>query len=113
MGGLAGSGGIVSDVRDEARFLSALMEGKLISRRLVSQLQRPSKAASYGFGTAVTTMCGDTVFSHGGATRATTAEVAVNAGGSRLAVLLLNGRTWDSWGDYLPAGALQWLYCAS
>jgi len=27
------------------------------------------------------------------------AEVAVNADGSRVAVLLLNGRTWNSWGD--------------
>ena len=84
---------------DEARFLTALMQGRIISRTLVSELKSPSDAGSYGFGTGVATMCGPTVFNHGGATRATMAEVAVNADGSRVAVLLLNGRTWNSWGD--------------
>lgn len=113
MGGLEGSGGIVSDVRDEARFLTTLMQGKILARPLVSELQSPSEVGNYGFGTGVTTMCGDTVFNHGGATRATMAEVAVNADGSRVAVLLLNGRTWNSWGDSKPEQALQSLYCAS
>jgi D-alanyl-D-alanine carboxypeptidase len=113
MGGLEGSGGIVSDVRDEARFLTSLMQGKIVSHTLVSELQTPSEVGSYGFGTGVNTMCGDTVFSHGGATNATMAEVAVNRDGSRVAVLLLNGRTWNSWGDSYPEQALQSLYCAS
>jgi D-alanyl-D-alanine carboxypeptidase len=113
MGGLEGSGGIVSDVRDEARFLTSLMQGKIVSHTLVSELQTPSELGSYGFGTGVSTMCGDTVFSHGGATNATMAEVAVNRDGSRVAVLLLNGRTWNSWGDSHPEQALQSLYCAS
>ena len=82
-------------------------------RDAVSSLQSSSEVGSYGFGTGVTSMCGDTVFQHGGATRATTAEVAVNADGSRVVVLLLNGRTWNSWGDSKPEQALQTLYCAS
>jgi D-alanyl-D-alanine carboxypeptidase len=113
MGGLAGSGGIVSDVRDEAHFLTSLMQGKIVSRTLVSELQTPSELGSYGFGASVSTMCGDTVFSHGGATNATMAEAAVNRDGSRVSVLLLNGRTSNSWGDYKPEQALRSLYCAS
>jgi D-alanyl-D-alanine carboxypeptidase len=113
MGGLEGSGGIVSDARDEARFLTALMQGKIVSPTLVAELQTPSEVTSYGFGTAVSIMCGDTVFTHGGATRATMAEVAVNRDGSRVTVLLLNGRTWNSSGDTQPEQALQSLYCAS
>ena len=76
-------------------------------------MQSSSEVGSYGFGTDVTTMCGDMVFNHGGATHATMAEVAVNADGSRVTVILLNGRTWNSWGDSKPEQALQSLYCAS
>jgi hypothetical protein len=41
------------------------------------------------------------------------AEVAVSSDGSRVAVLLTNGRTYDSWGDYLPVQALNTLFCAA
>jgi len=41
------------------------------------------------------------------------AEVAVNRNGSRVAVLLINGRTYNSWGDYLPTGALDRIFCAA
>jgi CubicO group peptidase (beta-lactamase class C family) len=88
MGGLEGSGGIVSDARDEAHFLTELMQGKIVSPMLVSDLQTPSNVAGYGFGTGVSTICGDTVFT-------------------------FNGRSWNSWGDYEPQGALQSLYCTS
>jgi hypothetical protein len=37
----------------------------------------------------------------------------VNSDGSRVAVLLLNGRTYDSWADYLPVQALNDLFCAA
>lgn len=112
MGGLSGSGGIVSDVRDEATFLTALMQGKILSRPMLSQLQTAG-LGNYGFGTGVMPMCGDTVYNHGGATRATMTQVAVDGDGSRVTVLLLNGRTWNSWGDNEPQQALQTLYCAS
>jgi D-alanyl-D-alanine carboxypeptidase len=112
MGGLSGSGGIVSDARDEAHFLTALMKGKIVSPALVRQLRKPY-LAGYGYGTGVAPMCGDTVYQHGGATRATMAEAAVNGKGTRVVVLLLNGRTWNSWGDAEPPQALQKLYCAS
>jgi D-alanyl-D-alanine carboxypeptidase len=112
MGGLSASGGIVTDVRDEARFLAALMQGKILSAPFLGQLKTPA-LGNYGFGTGVMSMCGDTVYEHGGATHATTAQAAVNGRGSRVVVLLLNGRTWNSWGDDAPAEAMQTLYCAS
>ncbi len=112
MGGLEGSGGIVTDARDEARFLTSLMQGKILSAPFLRQLQTPD-LGNYGFGTGVGPMCGDTVYEHGGATTATMAEVAVDGDGSRVVVLLLNGRTWNSWGDSQPEQALQTLYCSS
>jgi D-alanyl-D-alanine carboxypeptidase len=112
MGGLSASGGIVTDARDEARFMTALTQGKILSTPLLRQLQTPA-LGNYGFGTGVMSMCGDTVYQHGGATHATTAQAAVSGDGSRVVVLLLNGRTWNSWGDNAPMEALQTLYCAS
>ena len=107
IGSEAASGGVVTDVRDEASFLVALMQGKILSHPFVSQLQ------ASGFGTGVATMCGQTVYSHGGATRAYMAEVAVNGDGSRVAVLLVNGRMYDSSGDNANVQALEQLFCAA
>jgi D-alanyl-D-alanine carboxypeptidase len=107
IGSVAASGGIVSDARDEASFLVSLMQGKILGRPFVRRLQ------TEGFGTGVGTMCGQTVYSHGGATLAYMAEVAVNGDGSRVAVLLVNGRTYNSWGDDQNQQALQELFCAA
>ena len=104
---MAASGGVVTNARDEASFLVSLMQGKILSRPFVSQLQ------ANGFGTGVTTMCGEQAYTHGGATRAYMAEVAVNSDGSRVAVLLVNGRTYNSWGDNQNEQALQQLFCAA
>lgn len=112
MGNLEGSGGIVSDVRDEATFLTALVQGKILGSAMLKKLET-SGPGYYGFGIGVEPLCGDTVYNHGGATHATMAEVAVNGDGSRVAVLLVNGRTWNSWGDDTPVEAVQSLYCAS
>jgi len=112
MGGLSGSGGIVSNVRDEARFLTSLVQGKILSRQSVSQLESPGPGG-YGLGTGVGSICGRHVYTHGGATHATMAEVAVTGDGKRVVVLLVNGRTADSWGDDLPVQALKNLFCAA
>jgi D-alanyl-D-alanine carboxypeptidase len=105
IGSLAASGGVVTEARDEATFLTSLMRGRILSRPFVRQLQEN------GYGTGVTTMCGQTVYTHGGATLAYMAEVAVNRTGSRVAVLLVNGRTYNSWGDNTTEQALQPLFC--
>jgi D-alanyl-D-alanine carboxypeptidase len=105
IGSVAASGGVVTDARDEATFLTSLMRGRILSRPLMRQLQ------VNGYGTGVTTMCGQTTYTHGGATLAYMAEVAVNRTGSRVAVLLVNGRTYNSWGDNTTEQALQPLFC--
>jgi len=107
IGSLAASGGVVADARDEATFLVSLMQGKILSRRSVSLLQ------ANRFGTGVATMCGRRAYTHGGATLAYMAEVAVSGDGGRVAVLLVNGRTYDSWGDSEPELALGQLFCAA
>jgi D-alanyl-D-alanine carboxypeptidase len=112
MGSLEGSGGVVSDVRDEATFLTALVRGKILGPAMLKKLETPGPGY-YGFGIGVEPLCGDTVYNHGGATSATMAEVGVNGDGSRVVVLLLNGRTWNSWGDDAPVEAMHTLYCAA
>ena len=109
---LAASGGVVVSAPDEARFLVALVQGRIVSRPYLRQIEQPG-LVSYGLGTGVSTICGTRVLTHGGATNAYMAEVAVSSGGSRVAVLLTNGRTYDSWGDYLPVQALNTLFCGA
>jgi D-alanyl-D-alanine carboxypeptidase len=109
-GGLAASGGIVVNAQDEARFLVALVQGRILSMPYVHQLETPT-LGSYGLGTGVSTVCGFRVYSHGGATTSYMAEVAVTGDGQRVAVLLVNGRTRNSWGDGLAAQALRSLFC--
>lgn len=112
IGNLSASGGLVSDVRDEAAFLGAVVRGKLLGPAMLKQLETPG-SGYYGFGTGVQQLCGDTVYSHGGATSATMAEAGVNGDATRSVVLLLNGRTSNSRGDDIPVQAMQSLYCAS
>ena len=111
-GSLAASGGVVVNAPDEARFLVALVQGRIVSKPYLHQIEQPA-LASYGLGTVVETICGVHVLTHGGATTSYMAEVAVSSDGSRVAVLLINDRTYDSWADYLPVQALNTLFCAA
>ena len=111
-GALAASGGIVVNAHDEARFLVALVQGRIVSKSYLRQMKTPT-LDSYGLGTGVGTICGQHVFTHGGATTSYMAEVAVNGDGSRVAVLLVNGRTYNSWNDDGPVQALNHLFCAA
>jgi D-alanyl-D-alanine carboxypeptidase len=112
-GAVAASGGIVISAADEARFLVALVQGRILSEPYLHQLETPSRDA-YALGTGVNAMCDGTLaYSHGGATTSYMAEVAVSADGKRVAVLLVNGRTWNSWGDNRPEQALRTLFCAA
>ena len=111
-GALAASGGVVVNAPDEARFLVALVQGRIVSKPYLRQIEQPT-LASYGLGTGVGTICGVHVLTHGGATPSYMAEVAVAGDGSRVVVLLANGRTYNSWADYLPVQALNDLFCAA
>ncbi len=111
-GALAASGGVVVNARDEARFLVALVRGRIVSEPYLRQIEQPT-LQSYALGTGVGTICGVRAFTHGGATDSYMAEVAVNGDGTRVAVLLVNGRTYNSWADYLPVQVLHDLFCAA
>lgn len=99
--GLGPGGGIVSDAADEARFLTALMRGRLIGPRELAELKEPSASyPNYGLGTGVNaTGCAGIAYGHNGGGDGFETNVYVAGDGSRVAVLLLNGRTADDHGD--------------
>jgi len=113
-GGLGAEGGIVTNAQDEARFLVALVQGRIVPRAMVVQMLRGSSAnPSYGLGTGVETTCAGKTLTHNGGGPAWSSSVAVSSDGSRAAVLLLNGRTSDSSGDGRYTAALLKLFCAA
>jgi D-alanyl-D-alanine carboxypeptidase len=109
--GIGAEGGIVSDAKDTADFLTALMHGKLLERPQLTAMEgdnlwlggAPSGCAGHAYG-----------WSGGGNGYKT--EVWVNDGGSRVAVLLLNARHRDTAqpaGDQAAHDALTSLYCGA
>lgn len=106
-------GGIVSNARETAAFLTALMRGKLLTRRSVKAMEGPDLwNGGSGAGCGINMAYG---WSGGGDGFKT--EVWVNGDGSRVAVLLLNGRHWLSsdqpQADAAAHQALVKLYCAA
>jgi D-alanyl-D-alanine carboxypeptidase len=96
-------GAIVSNAADTAVFLGGLMGGRLVDRwRIV---------ALWGGGTE--SGCARGAYVGSGAGSAYMTNVLVNDDGSRVAVLLLNGRHTDSSGDPIAATAALDLYCAA
>lgn len=85
--GKGADGGIVSDATDTATFLTRLMQGELLDRE---HLYRLRGDAFWNGGLA--TECAGTAFDALGAGDGYIAYVLVNRDGSRVAVLLLNGR---------------------
>jgi D-alanyl-D-alanine carboxypeptidase len=118
--GLGANGGIVSDASDEARFLQALMHGRLIRPAQLLALETPSSAslhtaaaAAYGLGTnIIQTGCAGRGYNHEGGGSGFDTGVIVSPDGGRVAVLLLNGRTADDHGDLIALDTLENLYCA-
>lgn len=111
-GGLGAEGAIVANARDEARFLVALVRGKILPRTMVAQVLAGSGPnPAYGLGTVVERTCAGQTLSHNGGGASWTSSVAVSVDGSRVAVLLLNGRHADETGD--PRPALLELFCAA
>jgi D-alanyl-D-alanine carboxypeptidase len=96
-------GAIVSNAADTASFLTGLMSGKLVNR---SRLQ-----ALWGGGAE--SGCGRGAYVGSGAGDGYKTNVLVNGDGSRVAVLLLNGRTARGSGDETAAAAALGLYCAA
>jgi D-alanyl-D-alanine carboxypeptidase len=108
--GVAAEGGIVSNANDTATFLTALMQGRLLDRQQLTQMQgenlwlggEPSGCEqAYGW-------------SGGGSGYKT--DVWVNDDGSRVAVLLLNARHFDTAQpatDQAAHDTLARLYCGA
>ncbi|HEY8407922.1 MAG TPA: serine hydrolase domain-containing protein [Gaiellaceae bacterium] len=111
-GGLAAEGAIVVNARDEARFLVALVRGEIVPPAMLAQMLAGSGPnPSYGLGTVVERTCAGKTLSHNGGGASWTSSVAVSVDGSRVAVLLLNGRRAGDIGD--PRPALLKLFCAA
>jgi D-alanyl-D-alanine carboxypeptidase len=109
-GALGPEGGIVSDAKDEATFLRAVVRGELVPTR---DLLRPSTANSgYALGIGLASTCGTPIYQHNGGGTAWASSVAVSRDGSRVAVVLLNGRGGVQADAAYPGTALT-LFCAA
>ena len=108
--GIGAEGGIVADARDTATFLTALMRGKLLDRQHLAAME----ATDLWLGGAGT--CAGIAYGWSGGGNGYKTEVWVNDGGSRVVVLLLNARHWDTAqgaADEAAAVARSNLYCAA
>ncbi|MES1248388.1 MAG: serine hydrolase domain-containing protein [Actinomycetota bacterium] len=106
-GALGPEGGIVSDAKDEATFLRAVVRGELVPT--TDLLHTSAASGSYALGVGIRpTRCGN-AYTHNGGGPAWASTVAVSADGKRVAVLLLNGR--NSAEDPTYAAALLRLLC--
>jgi len=113
-GGGGAEAAIVSDAQDEARFLTALMQGKLLGSAELAAMKTPSSAigSDYALGFIVKRSgCGGTVYTHNGGGAGFKTSVFVSGDGKRVAVLLLNGNTLDSRADTVASVAANQLYC--
>lgn len=109
-GFLGAEGSMVASARDEARFLVALVRGKLVPTKDLFTGSRANP--DYALGVGIEKTCAGRTYSHNGATVSWTSSVAVSADGRRVAVLLLNGRSYrQSAQPY--AAALFKLFCAA
>jgi D-alanyl-D-alanine carboxypeptidase len=113
-GGLAAQGAIVSSARDEAHFLTELMRGRVLNRASLRQLRTPNSVDGvYALGIGRNSACGQTTYAHNGGGPAFSSSVAVSEDGSRVAVILANGRTADTTSDARYAAAVLSLFCAA
>jgi D-alanyl-D-alanine carboxypeptidase len=112
-GALGAEGGIVSDAKDEATFLVALVRGKIVPEPYLRQMFVGSAVdPSYALGTGVVSTCaGPSTYTHNGGGASWASSVAVSSDGSRVAVLLLNGRRQVDEPAY--AAAVFRLLCAA
>ena len=96
-GTLQAEGGIVSNARDEARFLVGLVTGKIVDPATLSQIVTGSGPdPAYGLGTVIETTCAGKTYDHNGGGESWASTVAVSADGTRVAVVLLNGQRGDN-----------------
>jgi D-alanyl-D-alanine carboxypeptidase len=109
--GKGADGGIVSDAEETGRFLAALMNGTLLDREHVLDLQLGDLWGS--FLPAEDSGCAGDAYGWSGGGYGYKTDVWVDDDGSRVAVVLFNGRVADTAGDARAARTLQRLYCAA
>jgi D-alanyl-D-alanine carboxypeptidase len=111
-GGKGADGAVVSNAAETARFLRALMSGTLLDART---LMRMKYSSFWDAGNIVS--CGDAAWGHGGAGAGFKTGVYASGNGSRIAVLLMNGRRVDGRTDgaaeRAAERAVDRLYCSS
>ena len=109
--GVGAEGGIVSNAKDTATFLTALMRGKLLDRQRLAQMKGKASGVAAPSAAAAAKAYG---WSGGGSAYKT--DVWVNHDGSRVAILLLNARHYDTAqpeADQAAHDALATLYCGA
>lgn len=107
--GVGAEGGIVSNARDTATFLTALMRRELLDRQRLTAMENED----FWLGGDSSGCAGPTYGWSGGGSGYKT-DVWVADGGSRVAVLLLNARHWDTAQPAADAAAhntMAALYC--
>jgi D-alanyl-D-alanine carboxypeptidase len=105
---LAGAAaGIVSNASETAAFLVDLMRGRLLERRWLEDMRRDI------WRSGATSGCAGQAYGWGGAGDAYKTDAFVNADGTRVAVLLLNGRRYDGRDDMAAKRTMTALYCAA
>jgi D-alanyl-D-alanine carboxypeptidase len=107
--GIGAEGGIVSSAADTGRFLVALMQDRLLGPVAAAGM----RTRDFWSG-GDTPSCGGSAYGHSGAGEGYKTNVWVSSDGSRVVVLLLNGRMADqATGDLRAAQALDQLYCSA
>lgn len=107
-GGKGADGAIVANARDTALFLTALMRGKLVHEHQLEIM----KAGGFWSG-GDPTGCGGPAFGHGGAGDGFKSNAWVSGDGTRVAVVLLNGRREDGITDIRSGSLMATLYCTA
>jgi D-alanyl-D-alanine carboxypeptidase len=103
-GGIGAEGGIVANAAETGRFLSGLMRGEVLDEGWVKRM----KAGL--FWTAPEPGACGSAFGHGGAGAGFKTDALVSPDGTRVAVLLMNGRAGNA-GDEKVHRAVWQLYC--
>jgi D-alanyl-D-alanine carboxypeptidase len=109
--GVGAEGGIVSNAKETATFLTALMRGTLLDGKALTGM----KGDDFWLGGAYSG-CDDPAYGWSGGGYGFKTEVWVNRDGSRVAVLLLNARHYDTAqaaADQAAHDVLAALYCAA
>jgi D-alanyl-D-alanine carboxypeptidase len=107
-GGKGADGAVVSNAVETARFLTALMTGRLVDGAQLAVMEN----GGFWYPGGDPTGCGGNAYGHSGAGDGFKTNVWVSPDGSRVAVLLLNGRR-DEHTDTLAGTTMAALFCSA